>query len=165
MTTLNSSIALNAAFLAEVKECAGTYLGQMHGIRELLASSQLSASELCRSLSEMCDSVSKQFLLEETYGYVQYRGSRARTGCEQAAQAVMEHRFLYAQLVGIAESICNQSYCGFFESKRDAVALEISDCFAKLEAHELMESKLIDSKLGGSFASVVHRDNSPVTVS
>ena len=145
VSTLTSTVTVNAAFLQEIKEVN-------HELWQLLADlrhrcQRPIAPGSCRSLVEkLCqlrDQLALHFALEEAYGYFEDPVDVAPQLCRQAEALRSEHQRLYAQLSGIVDRAERM----FYDDRHAALAVwlgpEFLDFDALLRKHEERENDLI----------------------
>lgn len=145
VTTLTSTVTVNAAFLQEIKEVN-------HELWQLLADlrhrcQRPIAPGTCRhlvdKLCELRDQLALHFALEEAYGYFEDPVDVAPQLCRQAEALRSEHSQLYSQL----SAVVDRAERMFYDDRHAALAVwlgpEFLDFDARLRSHEERENDLI----------------------
>ena len=145
VSTLTSTVTVNAAFLQEIKEVN-------HELWQLLADlrhrcQRPIAPGSCRTLvdklSELRDQLALHFALEEAYGYFEDPVDVAPQLCRAAAALRSEHQQLYSGLSSIVE----RAERLFYDDRPAALAVwlgpEFLDFDVRLRSHEERENDLI----------------------
>jgi hypothetical protein len=145
VTTLTSTVTVNAAFLQEIKEVN-------HELWQLLADlrhrcqrpiSPGTCRHLVDKLCELRDQLALHFALEEAYGYFEDPVDAAPQLCRQAEALRSEHSQLYAQLSALVDGAERM----FYDDRPAALAVWLGPQFldfdAKLRSHEERENDLI----------------------
>jgi hemerythrin-like domain-containing protein len=145
VSTLTSTVTVNAAFLQEIKEVNQELwhlLGELrHRCQRPIAPG--SCRGLVEKLSELRDQLALHFALEEAYGYFDDPVDVAPQLCRQAESLKAEHKQLYAQLSDLVERAERM----FYDDRHAALAVwlgpEFLDFDARLRRHEERENDLI----------------------
>ena len=145
VSTLTSTVTVNAAFLQEIKE-VNQELWQLladlrHRCQRPIAPG--SCRTLVDKLCELRDQLALHFALEEAYGYFEDPVDVAPQLCRAANALRSEHQQLYGQL----SSIVDRAERLFYDDRPAALAVwlgpEFLDFDARLRQHEERENDLI----------------------
>lgn len=145
VTTLTSTVTVNAAFLQEIKEVNQEL---WHLLAELRHRCQRPiASGMCRQivdkLCELRDQLALHFALEEAYGYFDDPVDVAPQLCRRADALRSEHKGLYSDL----SALVDRAERLFYDDQHAALALWVGPHFlefdARLRKHEERENDLI----------------------
>jgi hypothetical protein len=150
-TTMTASTMVNAAFLQEIKESNVDFWANIRQLRELLGAQdepRCLSTKLVRGLSDLRISLPRQFSLEETYGYIE--GSRAAPmiATAKAVMAKQQHRELYLELQEVSERAEEAQYRGTISHQLEELMQACKDYLTAFDAHEALESELIQCCLG-----------------
>ena len=136
-STLSTTLAVNAAFLQEIKEDHHELRDRVASVRALATERHPSIDRLTRALVALRDRVSLHFALEEAYGYCEAEiVESAPWLSERAMELKSEHVGLFLRLgeqVDFAESL---RYHESPRSLRRKLCLDALDFCDQLEAHE-----------------------------
>lgn len=153
MTTLASSaktIAVNAAFLQEVKDSNLQLWDLLHRLR-MLTKIQHPSSEMVHDfvalLGELRDCIALEFSLEETYGYIENAMLVTRFGGD-ANEAKLQHRELYLQIRDLCECVEEAQYTGTIVRDLAAFFRAFDTFDTEFKEHEELEARLIHMGLG-----------------
>jgi hypothetical protein len=148
MATVSSrTVAINAAFLQEIKLDNTALRGLLESIRRLVGQSwskQAQATRFTLLLGELRDQLAMHFALEEAFGYFEDAVSQAPQLCERAQVLRGQHPELFTELCTLVEeaeesAVSNLSLERW--SHRLIVAFRRFD--RRLREHELGENELI----------------------
>lgn len=145
--------AINAAFLQEVKDFNTdywkTYNQLQHGTQDRgnaeATSDLVEAQEILNLTRQITKEMAKQFLLEETYGYLQTPLGRGAVYDSEVACARSQHQSLYMLAGEICESLELAGFQGLLSdgiSKQEGAIRKLRNDWAE---HEQLENKLIQS--------------------
>lgn len=155
VSSLTSTVTVNAAFLQEIKEVNQELWQQLAGLRHRCQ--RPLAPGMCRQLVEQLgqvrDQVALHFALEEAYGYFDDPVEVAPRLCRQADALRSEHKELYSQLSDLVDRAEQMLY----QERLTALAVWVGPVFlefdARLRSHEERENDLIfeayDADIGG----------------
>lgn len=145
VSSLTSTVTVNAAFLQEIKEVNQELWQQLAGLRHRCQ--RPLAPGMCRQLveqlAEVRDQLALHFALEEAYGYFDDPVDVAPQLCRQADALRNEHREIYSQLSDLVDRAERMLY----QEKLAALAVWIGSVFlefdVRLRRHEERENDLI----------------------
>lgn len=156
MYVATGTVAVNAAFLQEIKDDAREFRQCLAQASEMLGPGQLSALEprsLMELLGRVRDQLALHFSLEEAYGYFEDAISAAPHLSEQAELLRAQHQVLFAEFgrtIAAAEELL---YGDNDDDARARVARLYQNFRANLQLHEAREQDLIlaafNDDLGG----------------
>jgi|694.fasta_scaffold05214_4 hypothetical protein len=143
--------AINAAFLQEMKdfntEYWKTYNHLQHWViavgKSELQSDKAEAREILNLARQITVEMAKQFLLEETYGYLQTPTGRGAVYDNEVACARGQHQSLYMLASEICESLELAGFQGLLSDgirKQEEAILKLGNDWTE---HEQLENKLI----------------------
>lgn len=150
-STMTACTMVNAAFLQELKESNAQFWATINGLRSVLCTHGETRSRsvlLVRLLSELRVALAQQFSLEETYGYIEGNRSAPLITAARAVMAKQQHRELYLQLHEILERAEEAQYRGTIGDQLTEILDACSDFLTVFDAHEALESELIQGCLG-----------------
>jgi hypothetical protein len=142
-----TALAVNPAFLQEIKDSNPELSHILHELRQLLHSNE-SASEisrrLARLLDDLRDQLSLQFSLEESYGYIAVPTYSSRTLSELATRVQSQHGMLYMQISDLAEQAEELQYRGVEQTQLHVLLQRAREFDSDLRQHENAEQELIE---------------------
>jgi hypothetical protein len=145
VSTLTSTVTVNAAFLQEIKDVNQELWHMLADLRHRCQRPM--APGLCRPLvDQLCqlrDQLALHFALEEAYGYFDDPVDVAPQLCRQAESLRSEHKLLYSQL----SNLVDKAERLFYDDQHAALAVWIGPQFldfdVRLRKHEERENDLI----------------------
>ena len=148
MATVSSrTVAINAAFLQEIKLDNTTLRGLLESIRRLVGQSwtkQAQATRFTLLLGELRDQLAMHFTLEEAFGYYEDAVAQAPQLCERAQVLRGQHAELFTELCMLVDE-AEESVVSYLPlerwSHRQIVAFRRFD--RRLREHEQDETELI----------------------
>lgn len=149
-----STVAVNAAFLQEIKADHAELWRQLEELRRWCAAPRPPGTvrDLADRLGQLRDRLAMHFALEEAYGYLDDALQQAPRLSERAAQLRGEHRELYLALWNLAERAEAQAYRELPHGSLGSLVREFHWFDTALKTHEARENQLIqdalDSDLG-----------------
>ncbi len=144
-------VAINAAFLQEVKEA---YSAMWESLRQLRESSRMQAplsldlNKWVSMLSELRSELGSEFNLEETYGYITQAVNPYIGPCVNPMKTRSQHAGLYIQLRELCEQVEEAQYRGTLMRDFRQYADEYFQFDRALQDHEREEGRLIEHGLG-----------------
>jgi hypothetical protein len=145
MTSVRFSKVINSAFLTEIKECNATLWEDVQLLgayaQEPFSSDWIeqNAGALLRKLR---DELSRQFQLEEIYGFV------AGPSLHQdrlVTQALDQHLTIVLQCVALSEQFDDLEYCGKLASETLEMWKQMKRLYELIMEHEALERRLCAS--------------------
>ena len=148
MSPVESQLAVNAAFLREIKE-DNQRLGELfQQVTSLLSRPRpISCSVLVHDLWQLRDQLAMHFALESAYGYLADVVEHAPRLCENAKAMLAEHDDLFLEICEIIEDAEKLAYEAYTYRHFVSVASSVFDFHAKFLAHESRENQLIFQSL------------------
>ena len=144
MSLIESKLAVNAAFLREIKEDNQRLRELFQQVTELLTSPRpISCGLLVRSLWQLRDQLAMHFALESAYGYLADVVDHAPRLCEVAKGMLAEHDELFLEVCEIIENAEELAYEAYTYQRFVRVAADMFDFHAKFQSHESRENQLI----------------------
>ncbi|MEY4567436.1 MAG: hypothetical protein RLY14_2406 [Planctomycetota bacterium] len=145
--------AINAAFLQEVKDFNTDYWKTYNQLQHRTlargngesASDPVEAQEILNLARQITKEMAKQFLLEETYGYLQTPTGHGAVYDSEVACARGQHKSLYMLASEICESLELAGFQGLLSdgiSKQEGAIRKLCNDWAE---HEQSENNLIQS--------------------
>jgi hypothetical protein len=145
--TLSTTLAINPAFLQEIKDSNAELwetLERIRGLYEPRLTRAKTAHELVRLLDDLRDQLALQFSLEEAYGYLEVPTPERASGA-RAEHARRQHCALYLDLSELCERAEELQYRGLASEQLGLLIEETQSFEARLQAHEAIENQLIRS--------------------
>lgn len=139
---------VNAPFLQELKEGNVELYSNIHRLRQLRDETlnvETVLAEIGPRLQSLRDQLSRQFDLEETYGYVMQPPNIGSQVQLKTAQALQGHRWLYLALVELSEQVDDLEYRGTLRPNLPQILSELQAFLNSFGAHEALELDLIRS--------------------
>lgn len=145
-STATRALAINPAFLQEIKEDNRHLSGLRIAVRALIQSRFVlrnHLSRLVRLVDELRDQLAMHFAIEEAYGYFEDAIEQEPRLSDAAARLKDEHCMLFASFVEISDELSQAMAEGVFQHHIDRIAdrLHAFDC--ALSEHEAEETRLI----------------------
>lgn len=140
------AVALNPAFLEEIKDSNTTLWSRWAALREACHDNEDSRSMLCQIvqlLNELRDSLALQFSLEEAYGYVELPGQKVDAGSLHIDRIRGQHCSLYLQLNELTEIAEDLQYRGAQTETLLRLITQIQQFDLEWQDHERTERNLI----------------------
>lgn len=148
----NTSTSVNAAFLQEVKDNNVPLWRSLRELRSLPATCVdpiAGSAQFVTLIGRLRESLSLQFSLEDTYGYIEASPTHFQLpAAVDAAAAKAQHCELYLQIHELCEQAEEAQYRGTISRDLESFfdAFELLD--ESLQAHEDAEAELIRLGLG-----------------
>ncbi len=146
--------SLNAAFLAEIKEHNALFHVGKAKLNEFCSvdfPKEKFQSECGFFLHQLREAFSRQFDMEETYGYVSLRDpNTASLDVDRVTSCRAEHQMLMVFLQELSERFDGLQYQGTLERELEDFIGDLRAFRAKLMQHETTEQKLIQDFNAGS---------------
>src|SRR5262245_57946132 len=146
MALATHTIAINAAFLQEIKEDHHELRQLMHHTAAMLQRPAWMPAErdrLVEMLSKLRDQLAMHFSLEEAYGYFEDAIDTAPHLCDRAECLRNQHAELYRQLASLADRAEQLLY----HEAASGILIQMADDYrsftARFTEHEARESELI----------------------
>jgi hypothetical protein len=160
MSVANSELALNAAFLQEIKEAETELPSSLLSVEDDLTqfNSSNDAARCCLGLQRASKTLERAFLLEEAYGFVELvtvrpqrmKNTISRTSLsgqtlspQPIQDLLIDHRLLFAELLGLSDQVSEWTYCGFLCERIAEVRDRFQTFRERLDEHDLREERLI----------------------
>jgi hypothetical protein len=144
MPPTQAQLAVNAAFLLEIKEDNERLRELFQQVATLLTSPRpISCSQLARTLWQLRDQLAMHFALECAYGYLADVVEHAPRLCEETKAMLAEHDELFLELCEIIERAEELAYDAYTYQRFISVAGDVFDFQAKFQSHESRENQLI----------------------
>ncbi len=150
VATLTKTLAVNPAFLQEIKDSNPDVWESVNELREVLEVPDEPARilrKLTRLLDDLRDQLALQFSLEESYGYIEVPErlvwSSSRVTTELANQTQSQHAVLYLRLSDLAEQAEELQYRGIEPRRFHELVSSSCQFHSDLREHERMENELI----------------------
>ncbi len=144
MALVQSQLAVNAAFLREIKEDNQRLRELFQQVTSLLTSPRpISCSMLARELWQLRDQLAMHFALESAYGYLADVVDHAPRLCDHAKAMLAEHDELFMDICEIVEQSEELAYEAYSYQRFLRLAADIFDFHARFQAHESCENQLI----------------------
>lgn len=145
-------VAVNAAFLQEVKEANSSVWDLLFALRQVAQKSTPTPPEIhqwVQNLTEFRRQLSTEFALEETYGYLSSIQPRCTVDVVDPGEVVRQHKDLYVQLLELCEEVEQSQYVGtVIRDFRNHTAM-FQEFDASLSQHERIEAEMIRRRLAG----------------
>jgi hypothetical protein len=145
--TTPMTLAVNPAFLQEIKDCNPDLCDTIHQLRQVCDSDEAPAwisRQLTRLLDGLRDQLALQFSLEESYGYVIVPDHACQQLGALAARTQSQHGPLYLRLTELAEQAEDLQYRGVETAALRRLLERVRLFDAELSEHERTESELIE---------------------
>jgi hypothetical protein len=144
MSPTRTQLAVNAAFLREIKEDNQRLRDLFQQVTSSLTSPRpVSCSQLVRSLWQLRDQLAMHFALENAYGYLADVLEHAPRLCEEAKGMLAEHDELFLEICEIIEEAEQLAYDAYSYQRFVRVAADTFDFHARFQSHESRENQLI----------------------
>jgi len=143
---LSKTLAINAAFLEEIKDSNVALWNQVAAVRDLCQSHEIRSillNRLVNLLNELRDSLALQFALEESYGYVEIASPPKPPLCLQAEDVRSQHCVLYLTVSELAEQAEELQYRGWEMEHVDALVGRVKLFELQLALHESQERQML----------------------
>lgn len=169
VSAIATTLAVNPAFLEEIKDSNATLWHQLSMLREICESRDVRPSVLHRLvdlLNEVRDLLALQFALEESYGYMEIpaaspsqfnsqtrdvatTANRFSPSQHSAEQIRAQHCPLYLMASELAEKAEELQYRGWVADKATQLVNQVKQFELQLQDHERAERLLIDASRQG----------------
>lgn len=155
-TSLQKIVAVNAAFLQEIKDSNPDLWHAVHRLRQVChcdGQPMQATRGLIEQLEIVRDRLAIQFALEECYGFVELPKPppslvRESVRISQLARlAIADHCSLYLELSDLAEAAQDLQFHGVVNAGLRNLIESVEAFEEKLRRHEAMENELIESSL------------------
>jgi hypothetical protein len=146
MSSVTSTITVNAAFLQEIKEDAREFRQLLTDAAEMLSNPRLSEVEpkcMVELFNRVRDQLALHFTLEEAYGYFEDALDAAPQLSETAETLRNQHQTLFADFGKIAEIAEDLLYGKVEDHQRARIARMYHNFRADLQQHESREHEMI----------------------
>lgn len=146
VSTVSRTLAVNPAFLEEIKDSNHTLWEQIACLRETCESHDLRSSVLHRLvglLNEVRDLLALQFALEESYGYMEVPASVVAGLSHSIEHVRSQHCVLYLTASELAEKAEELQYRGWVAECVDQLVGQVKQFDLQLQDHERAERELI----------------------
>jgi hypothetical protein len=152
-------LAINAAFLQEIKDSNPDLWHATHRLRQICESDESQIQvvrELVRQLDDLRDRWAMQFALEESYGYIRVpiettypvaMESHSRWESDQAEEVLAQHCTLYLMIRDLAEQAEELQYRGVTAAQLQRLIAQSCAFNAAIVKHEAREHELIELTL------------------
>jgi hypothetical protein len=142
---------INRAFLLELKDANPDYWNAHSRLEQWLAShatseetpSEQSLSEVVPLVRNVREELRRQFMLEETYGYMQTPVIHSLTFSTQVEAAYNQHKTLYLLICEMNESAERAEYQGKLPELFPHFVTELTRLLQQWSEHEQIERQLI----------------------
>jgi hypothetical protein len=144
MSPLRSQLAVNAAFLREIKEDNQRLRDLFQQVTSYLTSPRpIPCNLLVRTLWQLRDQLAMHFSLESAYGYLANVVEQAPRLCDEAQSMLAEHDEMFMEICEIIERAEELVYDAYTYQRFIRVASDMFDFHAKFQSHESRENQLI----------------------
>jgi len=146
--TMTTVLAVNPAFLDEIKDSNASLWNQLASLRLLYDSRDEKSTilnQLVLLLNDIRDSLALQFALEESYGYTEVPVHLASSEATTAEQVRSQHCVLYLTANELAEQAEELQYRGWVAVKVDELLMQARQFDLHLQDHERAERQLLAS--------------------
>jgi hypothetical protein len=131
MSLVESNLAVNAAFLREIKEDNQRLRDLFQQVSSLLTRPRpISCNTLVKCLWQLRDQLAMHFALESAYGYL-------------AEAMLAEHDDLFMAMCEIIEDAEELAYDDYSYQRFTRLATDVFEFHARFQAHESRENQLI----------------------
>lgn len=141
---------INRAFLLELKDANPDYWSAQSRLEQWLSArtsdptvNETTLNELVPLVRQVRDELRRQFLLEETYGYLQTPVIHSLTYSQQVEAAYNQHKTLYLLISEINEAAERAEYQGKLPEMFSHFIAELSRLHQQWCEHEQNERQLI----------------------
>jgi hypothetical protein len=141
---------INRAFLLELKDSNPDYWTAHNRLGEWLSaraadptSSEQGLAEVVPLVRQVRDELKRQFMLEETYGYLQTPVIHSLTFSTQVETAYNQHKTLYLLVSEINEAAERAEYQGKLPELLSHFVSELTRLYEQWSEHEKVERQLI----------------------
>lgn len=141
------SIAVNPAFLQEIKDSNPNLWQSTHRLRQTCESGDPPVEvtrRLVRQLDKLRDQLAQQFALEESYGYLAVPYAVDERVDELSRLAHSQHCSLYLEISELVEHAEELQYRGVVVTKVRELVEAASAFEERLRDHEQIENDLVD---------------------
>ncbi len=148
VTTLTTMLAVNPAFLEEIKDSNASLWNQLANLRLLCDSHDEKSTilnQLVLLLNDVRDSLALQFALEESYGYMEVPLHLASGESATVEQIRSQHCVLYLTANELTEQAEELQYRGWVAERVDRLLLQVKQFDMQLQDHEHKERQLLGS--------------------
>lgn len=145
LQTATGTVTVNPAFLQEIKDSnpeLWRLREQLHDCVRSEESRSVVACRLVQTLDDFRDALALQFALEEAYGFIEVPESLAM---HEANDAKNQHCGLYLGICELCERAEELQYRGLVADQFAALVEEAQIFDARLDAHERLERRLIET--------------------
>ncbi|MGV3486400.1 MAG: hypothetical protein ACO1RT_18425 [Planctomycetaceae bacterium] len=142
------TLAVNPAFLEEIKDSNTHLWQQLAQLRETCDSREARSSVLHRLvplMNEVRDLLALQFALEESYGYIEVPASIATPLPHSIEHARAQHCALYLKASELAEQAEELEYRGWVAERVDQLVRQVVQFDLQFQDHERTERELISA--------------------
>ena len=146
VSTASMTLAVNPAFLEEIKDSNSHLWQQIAELRQTCDSHEVRSSVLHRLvplINEVRDLLALQFALEESYGYIEVPASVATPMSHSIEHARAQHCALYLTASALAEQAEELQYRGWIAERVDELVRQVAQFDLQLQDHERTERELI----------------------
>ncbi len=146
VSTLATTLAVNPAFLEEIKDSNTTLWEQVAALRDACESRQIRSVVLNRLvllLNDVRDLLALQFALEETYGYMEVPATMATRLSHSIEHVRSQHCALYLSASELAEQAEELQYRGWVAERVDQLVRQVKQFDLQLQDHERSERELV----------------------
>jgi hypothetical protein len=148
MSELQTDLAINAAFLREIKEEDQQLRDLFQEVTTLLSSTRpVSGNRLVTALWQLRDQLGMHFALECAFGYMADVVEHAPRLGEAAKAMLAEHDELFIELCEIIDTAEQLAYEAYSRRGFVAVAADVFNFQARFFAHESRENQLMFAAL------------------
>jgi hypothetical protein len=148
VSTLATTLAVNPAFLEEIKDSNTSLWEQIAKLRGVCESRDVRSAVLHRLvilLNEVRDSLALQFALEESYGYMEVPMTMANPLSHTIEQVKAQHCALYLAVSELAEQAEELQYRGWVAERVDQLVHQVKQFDLQLQDHERSERDLVSA--------------------
>lgn len=148
VSTLSKTVAINTAFLEEIKDSNTALLSQLATLHEVCNHKEEHSTllhKLVGLLNELRDALAFQFALEESYGYVEVPSSMMTELSHSIEQVRSQHCALYLTASELAEQAEELQYRGCDSEPVDDLVRQVKLFELQLQDHERSERQMLEA--------------------
>lgn len=146
MATVCRTLAVNAAFLLEIKEDNRQLKEELQACKELLRHPCTERSDVRRwfdALAELRDQLAMHFALEDAYGYFEDAVLQAPQLCQRAEALHQQHIGLFLDICRIADKADQLLHFKHESQQLHQLSRAFFEFVDQFETHERLEDALI----------------------
>jgi hypothetical protein len=148
VSTLSTTLAVNPAFLEEIKDSNSTLWEQINALRAICECREVRSVVLQRLvvlLNEVRDLLALQFALEESFGYMEVPATSSSRMPHSIDYVRSQHCAIYLLASDLAEQAEELQYRGLEAVQVDELVSQVKQFDLQLQDHERLERELISA--------------------